>query len=154
MTSNTSKSLKQRIALVDWNVRLSPKYVKVWGCTHHIYLFLYIQVSSVQFSRSFMSNSLQPHGMQHSRLPCPSPTPGACSNSCPLSQWFHRTISSYVIPFSSCLQNCPTSGSFPMSQLFTSGGQSIGVSALIFITYTYIYIYIYIFQFDPYITQN
>ena len=76
-----------------------------------------------------MSNSLRPHGLQYTRLRCPSPTPGACSNSCPLSQWCHPTISSSVIPFSSCLQSCPASGSFPMSQFFTSGGQSIGVSA-------------------------
>ena len=83
--------------------------------------------SSVQFSRSVMSDSLGPHGLQHARLPCPSQTPRACSNSCPLSQWCHPTISS-VIPFSSCLQSFPASGSFPMSQFFTSGGQSIGIS--------------------------
>ena len=76
-----------------------------------------------------MSDSLWPHGLQPSRLPCPSPTPGACSNSCPLSQWCHPTVSSSVVPFSSCLQYFPASGSFPMGQLFTSGGQSIGVSA-------------------------
>ena len=84
---------------------------------------------SIQFSCSVVSNSLQPHGLQHARLPCPSPTPGACSNSCPLSQWCHPTISSSVIPFPSCLQSCPESGSFLMSQLFASGGQSIGASA-------------------------
>ena len=84
--------------------------------------------SSVQFSCSVVSNSLQPHESQHSRPPCPSPTPGACSNSCPLSQWCHPTISSSVIPFSSCLQSFPASRSFQMSQRFTSGGQSIGVS--------------------------
>ena len=76
-----------------------------------------------------MSDSLRPHGLQHTRLPCPSPTPRACSNSCPLSQWCHPTISSSVIPFSSHLQSFLTSGSFPMSQFFASGGQSIGVSA-------------------------
>ena len=76
-----------------------------------------------------MSNSLQPHGLKHASAPCPSPTPGAYSNSCPLSQWCHPTISSSVIPFSSLLQSFPTSGSFQMSQHFTSGGQSIGVSA-------------------------
>ena len=76
-----------------------------------------------------MSNSLRPHGQQHARLPSPSPSPGACSNSCPLSQWCHPTISSSVIPFPSCLQSFPASGSFLMSQLFTSGGQSIGASA-------------------------
>ena len=82
-----------------------------------------------QFSYLVMSNSLQPHGMQHARLPCPSPTPGAHSNSCPLSRWCYPTISSSVVPFSSCLQSFPASGSFPMSQFFTSGGQRIRASA-------------------------
>ena len=85
--------------------------------------------SSVQFSRSVMSDSLRPHGLQHARLPCPSPSPGACSNSCSLSQWCHPTISSSVIPLSSCLQSFPASRSFQISQFFTSGGQSIAVSA-------------------------
>ena len=76
-----------------------------------------------------MTNSLWPHGLQHTRPPCPSPTPGVYSNSCPLSWWCHPTISSSVIPFSPCLQSFPASGSFQMSQLFASGGQSIGVSA-------------------------
>ena len=76
-----------------------------------------------------MSNSLWLHGLQHTRLPCPSPSPGACSNSCPSSQWCHPTISTSVIPFSSCLQSFLASEYFPMSQFFTSGGQSIGVSA-------------------------
>ena len=79
---------------------------------------------------SAMFTSLQPHGLQHARLPCPSPTPRACSNSCPLSQWGHPTISSSVVPFSSCLQSFPVSGSFPMSKFFASGGQSIGASTL------------------------
>ena len=83
----------------------------------------------VHVSRSVMSNSLWPHGLQHSRLPCPLPTPRTCSNSCPSSWWCHPTISSSIIPFSSCLQSFPASGSFPMNQLFTSGGQSIAVSA-------------------------
>ena len=86
-------------------------------------------VSSVQFSHSVVSNSLQPHVLKRARLPCPSPTPRAYSNSCPSSQWHHPTISSSVIPFSSCLQSFLASGSFPMSQFFASGGQSIGVSA-------------------------
>ena len=85
--------------------------------------------SSVQFSRSVVSNSLRPHGLQHARLPCPSPTPRAWSNSCPSSQWCHPTISSSVVTFSSWLQSFPTSGSFPMSQFFASGDRSIGVSA-------------------------
>ena len=84
---------------------------------------------SVQFSHSVVSDSLQSHGLQHARLPCPSPTPGACSNSCPLSQWCHPTISSSVIPFSSCLQSFPESKTFSISQFFTSGVQSIGASA-------------------------
>ena len=83
---------------------------------------------SIPFSRSVVSNSLWPHGLQHARPPCPSPTPWACSNSCPSSQWCHPTISPSVNPFSSCLQSFPTSGSFPMSQFFASGSQSIGVS--------------------------
>ena len=81
------------------------------------------------FSRSAVSGSLWPHGLQHTRLPCPSPTPGACSNSCPSSRWCHPTISSSVSPFSSCLQSFPASGSFPVSQFFASNVQSIGVSA-------------------------
>ena len=83
---------------------------------------------SVQFSSSVISGSLWPHELQHARLPCPSPTPGACSNSWPLCQWCHPTISSSVIPFASCLQSFPASGSFPVSQFFESGVQSIGVS--------------------------
>ena len=82
-----------------------------------------------QFSRSVVSDSLQPHGMQHARLPCPSSTPGAYTNSCPSSQWCHPTISFSVIPFSSHLQSFPASGSFPMSPFFASGGPNIGVSA-------------------------
>ena len=85
-------------------------------------------LSSVQFSCSVMFNSLRPHGLQHARPPCPSPTPGSYSNSCPLHRWCHPTISSSVVPFS-CLQSFPASGSFQMSHFFTSGGQSIGVSA-------------------------
>ena len=85
--------------------------------------------SEVPFSRSVGSDSLWPHGLQHTRLPCPPPTPGAYSNSCPLSQWCHPTILSSVGPFSSCRQSFPASGSFPMSQFFTLGGQSIVASA-------------------------
>ena len=85
--------------------------------------------SSVQLSRSVASDSLRPHGLQHTRLPCPSQTPRVYSNSCPMSQWCHPTISSSVIPFS-CLQSFPALGPFPMSQFFASGGQSIGTSAL------------------------
>ena len=85
--------------------------------------------SSAQFSCSVLSNSLWPHGLQHARVLCPSPTPRACSNSCPSSQWCRPTILSSVIPFSSCFQSFPASGSFPMSQFFASGGQSIRASA-------------------------
>ena len=85
--------------------------------------------SSVQFSCSVVSDSLWPHGLQHARLPCPSPTPRVYLNSCPLSWWYSPTISSSVVPFASCPQCFPASGSFLMSQFFTSGGQSIRVSA-------------------------
>ena len=95
----------------------------VWA-RHCVYSY-YI----VQFSRSIVSDSLQPHESQHARPPCPSPTPWVYSNSCPSSWWFHRAISSSVIPFSSCPQSLPASESFPMSQLFAWGGQNIGVSA-------------------------
>ena len=95
--------------------------------------FVYIKalfLIRIKFSCSVMSDSLRPNGLQHARLPCPSPNPGVCSNSCPSSWWCHPTISSSVIPFSSCLQSFPASGSLPMSQFFASSGQSIGVSAL------------------------
>ena len=104
-------------------------------CSHEIKRRLLLggkamtNLSSVQFSRSVLSDSLRPHGLQHSRLPCPSPTPRVYSYSCPLSQRCHPTISSSVMPFSSRLQSFPTSGSFQMSQLFASCGQSIGASA-------------------------
>ena len=84
---------------------------------------------SVQFSHPVMSDSLRPHGLQHARLPCPSPTPRGCSNSCPLTWWYLTTISSSVVPFSSCLQSFTASASLPMSQFFTSGCQSIVASA-------------------------
>ena len=101
-------------------------------CQAFIYIFrgtgssvILLFGSSVQFSHSVMSNYLWPHGLQHARPPCPSPTPRAYSNSCPLSWWCHPTISSSVIPFSSCLQSFPASGSFQMSHFFASGSQSI-----------------------------
>ena len=88
-------------------------------------------LGSVQFSCSVMSDCLQPHGLQHTMPPCPSPTPGVYSNSCPLSRWCHPAISSSVVPFSSwSLQSFPKSGSIQISQFFLSGGKSIGVSAL------------------------
>ena len=106
--------------------RLSTLCCLLWD----IFLKLgFLQFSLPQFSCSVMSDSLRPHGLQHARIPCPSPIPRACSNTCPLSRWCHPTISSSVIPFSSSLQPSPASGSFPMSQFFASPGQSIGVSA-------------------------
>ena len=116
----------------------SREYLTVWrpvlpGFPEQRLSFLLSALTSFlgpQFSRSVMSDSLWPHGLQHARLPCPSPTPGACSNSCPLSQWCHPTISSSVVPFSSCPQSFPASGPFPMSQFSASSGQIIGVSAL------------------------
>ena len=87
------------------------------------------RIWGLKFSHSVMSDSLRPHGLQHTRHPCPSPTPRGYPNSCPLSQWCHLNISSSVIPFFTCLQSFSASGSFPMSQLFASSGQSIGVSA-------------------------
>ena len=94
-------------------------------------LSFWVRPPSIQFSHLVMSDTLWPHGLQHARPHCPSPTPGVYPNSCSFSLWWHPTISSSVIPFSSCLESFPASGSFQMSQLFTSGGQSIGVSALI-----------------------
>ena len=96
----------------------------IWNRTFDCYQF-----SSVQSSLSVMSNSLWPHESQHTRPPCPSPTPGVQPNSCPLSRWCHPTTSFSVVPFSSCPQSLPASESFPMSQLFAWGGQSIGISA-------------------------
>ena len=93
-------------------------------------LSLYSKEASVQLSRSVMSNSLWPHESQHARPPCPSPTPRVHSDSCPSSQWCYPAISSSIVPFSSCSQSLPASESFPMSQLFTSGDQRIGVSVL------------------------
>ena len=102
-------------------------FVTLWTVTHQAPLSL--EFTSVQFSRSVVSDSLRLHEPQHARPPCPSPAPGVYPNSCPLSQWCHPTILSSVAPFSSCPQSFPESGSFQISQLFISGGQSIGVSA-------------------------
>ena len=118
----------------NWHKTLYELKCTIWFDTHIYYEMIITDrlvnsSISVQFSCSLMSDCLWPHGLQHTRLPCPSPTPGACSNSCPLSQWCHPTILSSVIPFSSCLQSFPAPGSFPMSHFFTSGGQTIGVSA-------------------------
>ena len=117
----------------------AAQHARFWGAFSHAISHLaftpdlsgrFFIFSSVQFSHSFMSDCLQPHESQHARPPCPSPTPGVYSNSCASSRWYHPTISSSVVPFS-CPQSLPASGSFPMSQLFAWGGQSIGVSALL-----------------------
>ena len=100
-----------------------------WGLSI-CHFFLVHWCPLLLFSCSVVSDSSWPHGLHHTRLPCPSPSPGACSNSCPLSQWCHPTISFSVIPFSSCLQSFPESGSFLVSWLFASGGQRIAASAL------------------------
>ena len=104
-------------------------FKKIWEMPTFLINIVKPCISSVQFSHSFMSDSLWPHEPEHARPPCPSPIPRVYPNSCPLSPWCHLTISSSVIPFSSCPQSFPASGSFPMSQLFAWGGQSIGVSA-------------------------
>ena len=105
----------------------NPGYTQVWVWIATLPLSSSVKLVSL-FSHLVMSDSLHPHGLQHARLPCPSLFPWVCSNSCPSSRWCHPTISSSVIPFS-CLQSFPASGSFPKSQFFASGGQSIGASA-------------------------
>ena len=119
-----------------WTMLFSVFIYLSWDFPLHIkfqnyfkYISYIVIISSVQFSHSVVSDSLPPHELQHARPSCPSPTLGAHINPCPLSWWCHLTISSSVVPFSSCPQSFLASGSFPMSQLFASGGQSIGVSA-------------------------
>ena len=127
-----------------WSSGIYPRDARILQCqkiNHHINWRIKTIWSSqemqkkflikfnIHFSCSVMSDSLWSHGLQHARPPCPSPTPRVYSNSCPLSQWCHPTLSSSVIPFSSCPQSFPAWRSFPMSQLFLSGGQSIGLSA-------------------------
>ena len=122
---------KAKHTLRMWSSKCIPGYyprevktsVYVETC---VWLFIALLFSSVH---SVVSDSLWPQDLQHARLPCPSPTPGACSNPCPSSQWCHPTISSSVVPFSFCLQSFPASGSFPVSQFSASGGQSTRVSA-------------------------
>ena len=111
-----------------YHLNVSSMKVRNLICFIHCYI-----LSTYKFSQSVMSNSLQPHGLQHARLPWPSQTPGACSNSCPSSQWCHPTISSSVVPFSSSLQSYPASGSFQWASYFTSAGLSIGASASILV---------------------
>ena len=124
------KEMATHSSILAWEI---PEGYSPWGhkesdMTEHACTMICI-FSSIQCSHSVMSNSLWSHGLQHVRLPCPSPTSGAYSNSCPSSRWCHPAISSSVIPFSSRLQSFPASGSFPMSHFLSSGGQSIGVSA-------------------------
>ena len=109
-------------------LKLSNKAERHWKLKHIERLYDVHGFSSEQFSHWVVSSSFRPHGLQHTRLPCPSPAPGVYSNSCPLSRWCHPAISSSV-PFSSRLQSFPASGTFPVSQFFISGGQSIEVSA-------------------------
>ena len=116
-------SVPEKIVMIMWWSRL------IGGCCWGELKFWFMAFSSVQFSCSVVSNSLRPRRLQQARLPYPSPTPRACSNSYPLSQWCHPSISSSVIPFSSRPQSFPASGSFQMSQFFTSGGQRTGASA-------------------------
>ena len=116
-------------------ILLNVTYTNTSSPSRHTATFVITSVfmfcfSSVQFSHSVVPDSLWPHQRQHARPPCPSPTPRVYPKSCPLSRWCHPTILSSVVPFSSCPQSFPASGSFQMSQLFASGGQSIGVSAL------------------------
>ena len=118
------KIWKHRVAKSSKTLYLLGK--NIWRKFTSIFKILPL---SVLFSRSVMSDSLRPHGLQHARPPCPTPTPRVYSNSCPLSRWCHPTISSSVIPFFSHFQSFPASGSFPMSQFFASCGQSTGVSA-------------------------
>ena len=110
-------------------VTRSQTWLSNWTTTTLVTFFVSLRIQ-VQFSRSVVSDSLRPHESQHARPPCPSPTPGVHSDSCPLSQWCHPAMSSSVVPFSSCPQSLPASESFPMSQLFAWGGQSPGISAL------------------------
>ena len=120
----------QILYIIEISVWSSWEKREISGQKNGEFIFLLkLGFSLVQFSLSVMSDSLWPRGLQHARPPCPLPTHRACSNSCSLSWWCHPTISSSVIPFSSCLQSFPASESFPMSQFFTSGGQIIGVSA-------------------------
>ena len=130
MSYSSFHSLKHQVSNLDsalfflvfcWNIIALQCYISFYSIAKWSHTY--------QFSHSAVSNSLWPHGLWHARLPCPSPTPGAYSKSCPSCQWCHPTISSSVAPFSSCLQSFPASGSFPMSWLFASGGQSVGASA-------------------------
>ena len=134
--------IRVQLFTIPWNVAFQPplsmgfSMQKYWSGLPFptpksvilVYKMTNVSMLHYQFSHPVVSDSLWPHGLQHTRLSCPSPTPGVYSNSCPSSQWCHPTISSSIAPFS-CLQFFPASGSFPTSQIFSSGGRSIGVSA-------------------------
>ena len=135
MASDPITSLQidgEKMEIVTDFLFLGSKITADGDCSHEIKRNLLLDRNAltnlVQFSRSVVSDFLWPHEPQHARPPCPAPTPGVYPNACPLSQWWHLTISSSVVSFSACLQSFQTSGSFQMSQLFASGGQSIGVS--------------------------
>ena len=113
-----------------------PVLILLGWCRNILCGRLFFFSSSVQFSHSVMLDCLWPHGLQHARLPYPSLIPRACSNSRPSSRWCHPTVSSSVVPFSSCLQSFPASGSFPVSQFFASGGQSIGASVSVLVLFS------------------
>ena len=117
------------MCVIYLNINEKNRIIKIKNWWLKINFFFIINGDSIQFSCLLVSDSLRPHELQHARLPCPSPTPGVHPNPYPLSQWCHPTISFSVIPFSSCPQSFPVSGSFQISQLFAAGGQTTAVSA-------------------------
>ena len=119
------------IIVSEWSVHYVLISSLISLLNHWLFTRILFCLHLLLFSCSVVSDSLWPHGLQHTRPPCPSLSPRACPNSCPSSRWCHPAIASSVVPFSSCPQSCPASGSFPRSQLFTSGGQSTGASALV-----------------------
>ena len=131
--NSAKKTPISQIYIFRWEKWSLKSFVSVYNIAIYFLTlkvkYAYVLITSVQFSRLVTSDSLRPHEPQNTRPPCPSLTPGVYLNPCPSGRWCHPTISSSVIPFSSCPQSFPTSGSFPMSQLFASGGQNIGVSA-------------------------
>ena len=128
-SGNLKEQTVVRGKVISYHVNVMCHFMAPWNM-NRVKSFIVLQFSSVQFSCSVLSNSLRPHESQHTRPPCPSPTPGVHSDSRPSSQWCHPAISPSVVPFSSWPQSLPPSESFPMSQLFAWGGQSTGISAL------------------------
>ena len=129
LISHVFRGMAFPILGIVWST-LPEIYLTILDWVRHLLPWFPLVCPSVQFSCSVVSDSLWPHELQHARPPCPSPTPGVHPNSCPSSRWCHLAISSSVVPFSSCPQSLPASESFPVSQLFTWGGHSTGVSAL------------------------